>query len=362
MKVLFDHQAFSNQKYGGISRYFANLHQGLNALPGVSSKLGLAFTRNAYINQHNLPVGGVFNNWVDKKSRREKYNKWYCRHLLKQGDFDVFHPTYYSPYFLEYLNKPFVLTVHDMIHELYPDYFAGIDEKTKGYKEQVITRADHIIAISDCTKNDIQRFYNIPDNKITVIHHGYHMETAAVTSTVSKPDGKYLLFVGDRFAYKNFERFIKAVAPLLVKNSLKLICTGGGAFTDAEWELITLHHITNNIQQVSVADDELRNLYTHAEAFIYPSFYEGFGLPVLEAFYNKCPVIMSNTSSLPEVGGDAAEYFDPMDEESITTAIQNVIHNNNRQNELRAMGTQRLQLFNFETCLEKTVKVYELLK
>jgi len=100
-------------------------------------------------------------------------------------------------------------------------------------------------------------------------------------------------------------------------------------------------------------------LYANAEAFVYPSLYEGFGLPVLEAFSNNCPVIMSNTSSLPEVGGDAAQYFDPMSQSSIASAIEAVISNKNLQSELRTKGKQRLNLFNFDKTLKQTINVYK---
>lgn len=361
MKILFDHQAFSNQTYGGISRYHANLHTGLNKVPGVQSKLGLLFTRNAYINPKELPVIGLFNSLVDKKSHRDKYNKWYCRHLLKQGDFHIFHPTYYNPYFLKLIgDKPYVLTVHDMIHELFPHYFDVIDPHTCGYKAETIKRAAHIITVSESTKNDLQRIYSIPDEKITVIHLG-QMGTVQGMIDLHKKD-KYLLYVGDRFGYKNFELFVNTIAPLLKQQNLKLICTGGGKFTDTEWEMFTLLHITNNVTQVSVTDEELANLYTNAEAFVFPTLYEGFGLPPLEAFYNNCPVVMSNTSSLPEVGGDAAEYFDPTDGTSIITAIEAVIHNNTRQNELRALGKERLMLFTTQAVIKKTLDVYQSIK
>lgn len=362
MKILFDHQAFSNQKYGGISRYFANLNAGLNATPGIESKLGLLFSRNAYINKNDLPLNGILNNYVDKKSRRDKYNKWYCRHLLKQGDFDVFHPTYYDPYFLEYLNRPFVLTVHDMIHELFPHYFEVVDPHTKLYKEQTISLAGHIIAISESTKTDMQKIYNIPDNKITVIHHGFHMSATSAPSVRTHTRDKYVLFVGDRFGYKNFDLFIDAIAPVLLKNKMKLICTGGGSFNDNELRLFTSLQIMNSIKQVSVTDNELATLYANAEAFVFPSLYEGFGLPVLEAFYNKCPVIMSNTSSFYEVGGEAAEYFDPLNKQAMFEAIEHVIDSAARQNELKIKGTERLQLFKMETCIKKTISVYEKFK
>lgn len=359
MKILFDHQAFTNQKYGGISRYFASLHQGLNATPGISSKIGLLFTHNAYLDKAQLPAGGLIDKLVKKRSRRDKYNKWYCRYLLKQGNFDVFHPTYYHPYFLESLSKPLVITVHDMIHELYPHYFTHIDPHTAGYKGKVINAADHIIAISESTKRDLQKFYPIADDKITVIHHGYNMQQTATPAVQAEVAGKYLLFVGDRFGYKNFELFIKAVAPLLLKYNLRLVCTGGGSFSVTECELLDSVEITQLVTQISATDSELAGLYRHAEAFVYPSLYEGFGLPVLEAFYNNCPVIMSNASSLPEVGGNAACYFDPTSQQLIRDAIEKVISNNQLQNELRIKGQQQLKLFNFNNTLAQTINVYK---
>lgn len=355
MKILFDHQAFSNQQYGGISRYFANLNQGLQQTPGVTAKLGLLFTNNAYLANEWLP----FNKLVEKKHRRDKYNKWYCRYLLKQGKYDVFHPTYYNPYFLKYVKKPFVITVHDMIHELYPHYFATADPLTAGYKARVIAAADHIIAISENTKRDIQRFYPIADDKITVIHHGYKMNQTVLPATEVFTGGKFLLYVGDRFGYKNFDIFIKAVAPLLLTHQLKLICTGGGSFSEAEERMIENEKITALTTQISAMDSEMSWLYANAEAFIYPSLYEGFGLPVLEAFYNNCPVIMSNTSSLPEVGGDAVYYFDPASEQSMRNAIEEVISNKHLQNELKLKGSERLKLFDFDVTLAKTINVYQ---
>jgi glycosyltransferase involved in cell wall biosynthesis len=170
---------------------------------------------------------------------------------------------------------------------------------------------------------------------------------------------KYLLFVGDRAGYKNFELFIKAAAPLLLKHNLRLICSGGGHFTGAEKNLFINVNIAARVQQVSASDADLAALYANAEAFIYPSLYEGFGLPVLEAFYNNCPVIMSNTSSLPEVGGEAAQYFDPINQQSIAAAIEEVVSNKTLQYELRTKGKQRLGLFDFDKTLKQTINVYK---
>jgi glycosyltransferase involved in cell wall biosynthesis len=355
MKVFFDHQIFSMQMYGGISRYFANLSYDVNSQNGFETKVGLLFTENAYLNNNELPAHAL-KTVVKRQKRRFKYNSWYCKYLLMQNNFDVFHPTYYYPYFLSSLKKPFVLTVHDMINELFPQYFAT-DPVTK-YKAVLINRADHIIAISESTKNDIQKFFDVDDKKISVIHLGNHVQANPGSPNTVAIDNQYLLFVGDRFGYKNFELFLKAVAPVLLKHAIKLICAGGGNFKPYEVELIDNLNVANKVQQLSVSDEQLAHLYKNAIAFVYPSLYEGFGLPILEAFANNCPLIVSNTSSLPEVAGEAAEYFNPAEKESITFAIEKVVNNKTLQQELRVKGVERVKLFSFENCVQQTLQVY----
>jgi len=358
MKVLYDHQIFSMQKYGGISRYYANLHKGISGRQGYNTELGLLFSDNAYIKNERLPAQGL-NGLIKKQSRRYKYNKWYSKYLLQQNNFDVFHPTFYHPYFLKSLKKPFVLTVHDMINELFPQYYST--DPFTGYKAQLIAKADHIIAISESTRKDIQKFFDVDNKKISVIHLNDYLPISPDLPG-GAPDDAYLLFVGDRFGYKNFDLFIKAAAPAILKYSIKLICAGGGPFKPGEVKLLNQLSIAGKVQQVSVSDDELAQLYKNAVAFVYPSLYEGFGLPVLEAFANNCPLIVSNTSSLPEVAGAAAEYFNPANKESITFSIEKVINDKTLQQELRLKGAERVKLFSFETCLQKTLQVYNLFK
>jgi glycosyltransferase involved in cell wall biosynthesis len=117
-------------------------------------------------------------------------------------------------------------------------------------------------------------------------------------------------------------------------------------------------NISANVEQLTVNDEQLTALYQGATAFVYPSLYEGFGLPVLEAFANNCPVILSNASALPEVAGDAAEYFNPGDEQSIALSIDKVLNSIDKQNDLGEKGKERLKLFSFDKCLQKTVQVY----
>ncbi len=359
MKVLFDYQIFSLQKYGGISRYFANLHYGINNSAGASSEIGVLFTNNAYIKSQNL-FTTLLNQNIKNKSKRYKYNKWYCRYLVNQNKFDVLHPTFYNPYFLRYLKKPFVLTVHDMINERFPQFYTS--DPAAEHKKELIKRADHIIAISEYTKKDMLEFYNINENKISVIHHGYQMrakdDRVVTDSKQAILHERYLLYVGDRYAYKNFLFFVDSITPLIKHYAIKLVCAGGKIFNDEELNTFKKLKITDDVIRVDADDEQLTRLYKNALAFVYPSLYEGFGLPVLEAFNNNCPVILSDATSLPEVAGEAAEYFNPCNKESISSAVENMINNTKKQNELKAAGTERLKLFRFEDCLKKTLQIY----
>ncbi|MBC7915475.1 MAG: glycosyltransferase, partial [Pyrinomonadaceae bacterium] len=224
MKVLYDHQIFSMQEYGGISRYFATLNDQLNNFSDTKSSISILHSKNHYLKEPNKFWHGMLGNtFLNKQSRNYKWNKWFSRYTIRQNKFDILHPTYYHPYFLKVLKKPFVITVHDMIHELYPEFFDKNDIFT-AYKRIVIPRADHIIAVSNSTKNDLQGLFNIPDEKITVIHHGFIspiIDTSASTLPIVLNE-KYILFVGGRSAYKNFNRFILAIAPLMVNSNINL--------------------------------------------------------------------------------------------------------------------------------------------
>ncbi|WP_109695476.1 glycosyltransferase family 4 protein [Chitinophaga deserti] len=362
MKVYFDHQIFSLQRYGGISRYFANIYNSLQDNGHTGCKLTVLYSRNQYIQNVKFPLPAFLGERLLRKQRKlEKWNRKYSGYLIGKNDFDVLHPTYYHPYFLTELKKPFVITVHDMIHELFPEYFSP-HEQYVPFKRATITKADHIIAISESTKNDLQKVFNIPDHKISVIHHGYQSTAPALMSETDhayKPPFKdYLLFVGDRSGYKNFNRFVLAVQPLMNRYDIRLICTGGGEFGPAEREILIRAGIEDKVMQISATDAQLNTLYQQAMAFVYPSLYEGFGLPILEAFNNQCPVITSNTSCFKEVAGNAAAYFDPYQPEDMTRVIDAVINSKETSGLLKAEGTRQLTRFPMDLCMQRTLDVY----
>lgn len=358
MKILFDHQTFTIQRYGGLSRYFADLHDGLNKLPGVDSKIATLYSENEYIKNVALPL----NNTLGKKiftghfNRTYRWNGRYCSFKISLGNFDVLHPTYYDPYFLESLKKPYVITIPDMIHELVPNQFAD-NEKVVAQKKIVMEHANAIVAISEYTKQDIIKFYPQFEDKIAVIH--LSSDFTGMPPEVPNVIGKFILYVGERRVYKNFIAFVKAIAPLLNEDKeLKLVCTGGGKFTNEEQQLLTSLHIANQCQQINAAEDELKQLYAQTQLFVFPSYLEGFGIPLLEAFHAGCPVAAANATCFPEIGGDAPAYFDPHNADSIYNTVKSVLTNDNLRADLIRKGKQQVQLFSGQKVVERSLALY----
>ncbi|WP_185960514.1 glycosyltransferase family 4 protein [Pedobacter westerhofensis] len=351
------------QQYGGISRYFANIQHTSDVKKDIQSVVGILCTKNYYLKDYPAPLNNALGRWLLKKeSRRFQWNMKYSKYLIQKNDFDILHPSYYDPYFLKYNKKPFVITVHDMIHEQFPEYFDPNDVYVR-YKRLCIENADQIIAISESTSKDLQDILNVASNRITVIHHGYQMNIN--NSLPPEPESPvptekmYLLYVGDRRGYKNFPVFLSALTPLLKKDiNLKLICAGGGHFAEAEIEMISRLTLQNQVSQISATDRELTSLYQNAKAFIFPSLYEGFGLPILEAFNCNCPVIASDQPCFKEIGEDAIAYFQPNDKHSILKTVEEVINNQNLRLNLITKGRLQLAKFPMDLCMDKTLSVY----
>lgn len=386
MRIIYDHQIFTWQNYGGISRYFCELMDQFSADPCIQYTLALRYSNNENLRQRSSLIShwsgkSVFwSGWPSQVSHLIqnttphvdplnlfRINKFESVRLLKKKEFDLFHPTYYDPYFLKRLGKkPFVLTVHDMIHEIYPTYFSRWDILKKGWKKQLIENADAIIAISKNTREDILRLTNADPDRISVIYHGNPFESlkpllSDKTDPVP-PEKKYLLFVGNRAGYKNFVFFIRSVAGLLKNDAeLSVLCAGGGSFSQRELCLLRDLGILSKVHYVPIDEPTLRSLYRNAQAFVFPSLYEGFGFPLLEAFSCGCPVIASRSSSLPEVAGEAVSYFDPENAESIMQGIEVVLSDSQYRDSLIRKGYDQLKLFSWKITAHETKRVYDTL-
>jgi glycosyltransferase involved in cell wall biosynthesis len=278
---------------------------------------------------------------------------------LKKGRFDLFHPTYFNDYFLPYLNgKPFVITIHDMIPELYPQLFCPDDIQVV-MKRKLANLADAIIAVSENTKNDIIRIFNIPEEKIHVVYHGCSLESSPKTNSPFK--FPYLLYVGDRYGYKNFFPFVKQVTPILKQHKgLRVICTGH-PFKKEEKKLFKKYGVNNLfVNKWIKTDDDLFTLYHNAKCFIYPSDYEGFGIPILEAYQADCPVLLNQASCFPEIAKDAAIYFNiNSNDNSLSKNLEKVLLMNESEKEmLLAKQRTRLTNFSWKKSAEQLARIY----
>ena len=360
MKLLYDYQILILQKYGGISRYFREVIKRLEEKEGVSCKLPCLHSVNHYfadmIPEHKELTGrkwGLYN----------RLNRMLDLASITE-DVDIMHPTYYDPYFLEKAKKKnvkVVITVYDMIHEIYRGQYPGhLDETDIIRKKLLIKECDHILSISESTKRDILKFYpETPEDKISVVHLAASVPDKDILKKVKAmlPE-RYVLFVGQRRDYKNFDTFYQAMEPLLEKDdSLNILCVGGGAFNEKEEEMIKRYR--DRIIQKNTDDAFLFNAYAQALCFVFPSMYEGFGIPMLEAFTAGTPVAAGNASSLPEVGGDAALYFDAADPSDMRMQIEELIYNDELREKLKSLETERLKQFSWDITAEKTYECYK---
>lgn len=374
MRVLFDHQIFSYQTFGGISRYFFELMNQFQELGDAEFELAVRYSDNAYIKRlkgarvHESP--GAF-----KPGSRSRFfatyflNRRLSVHCLEKGNFDVLHPTFYDDYFLSKLcGKPFVLTLMDMTPELFPELFPTnslygrlVTARWIDAKRELARRASRIIAISENTKQDAIRCYGIDASRVDVIHLASSMThpggAARESAAVGRP---FVLFVGGRAGYKNFPAFAEAMRPVLLRDGeLRVICVGGGPFSEGERHMLGRLGMAGRFEQTDVPDEQLAGLYAAARAFVFPSRYEGFGLPIVEAFNCGCPCVLSDASCFPEIAGEAAAYFDPAQVPALTAAVERVLFDDAYRRGLVERGRERAKLFSWRKTALQTLAAYE---
>ena len=362
MKILYNHQIF-HLKYGGIVRYHIELANNIAFYKNKEAtiKINSPFFKTNYlqnINQNILFNGIKVPDFKGSARLCLIMNSFLSPILSKHYEPSIIHNTYYNVVKYNAKRAKKVITVHDMIHEIFPDHFQNKD-KTTELKKFAVAEADHIICVSKNTQKDLIKFFNVDIKKTSVIYLGFSLDTNKIKD-LKKIRRPYLLYVGSRIGHKNFTRFIEAYSNSKIKNFFDLIIFGGNKLNDKEISLFNRLQIPKeNFKQVNGDDSMLASYYKHASLFVYPSLYEGFGIPPLEAMNYGCPVVCSNTGSIPEIVGDAAFLFDPYSVESIKNNIISVLYDNKLRSLLRLKGFKQVKKFSWEKCAKETYKVYE---
>jgi glycosyltransferase involved in cell wall biosynthesis len=359
MRILYDGQIYKYQAAGGITRYFANL---INRLP------------QNFIPYLTIPQQKEVIYPIHPNLRACKYKlfsplrlsqigeKYYYQAITALNKFDLAHPTYYCLLTQQELNKyscPVVLTVYDMIHEIFRD---KIDPKGEHIqlKRKAILSVHKLICISENTKKDLIEWYSIPEDNIIVTYLAAGIDASLAYGNERVPSSPYYLYVGSRDpSYKNFDNLLLAFANIVSVYPEITLCVVGYPFNETELKRITELKLTDRIERYTYASDtHLAKLYRCSVAFVYPSFYEGFGIPPLEAMSCGTPVVASNCSSIPEVVGDAGLLFNPNSVSDLTDSLLFLFDNPIERDRLIAKGFQRAKAFSWDKTVDQTLEVY----
>lgn len=283
---------------------------------------------------------------------------------------DLYHATdYLIPRFR---HIPVIATLHDAIMLKHPEW---CNPRLREIKNFLIKRSlqwtDHIIAISQAMISDLVEYWGVDENKISVIHQGLEdkwlkkisvEEKSAVLNKFNLQEG-FLFSVGTLQPRKNFLRIIQAyeLLPLELQKQHKLVLVGkdGWQSDEIRHEILRMQAEHKIVWLQYVTDEELQALYQSARLLLFPSLSEGFGLPVLQAFASDLPLLTSNTTSLPEIAGNAAYYVDPLNAEEIKNGIIKLLEDSELNKKLINSGRERVKLFTLEKCATQTMKLYQ---
>lgn len=351
MKIFYDDIIFNLQKAGGISVYW---HELINRI--LTDKYDVFFIEHE--NENN-----IFRKDLEiptfKKVKEKNIPINILRYLpltLKVSPNSIFHSSYYRV--SNQKNVLNIVTVHDFTYEY---YIKGLAKKIHVIqKKNAIEKADGIICISENTKKDLLKFYpNVNEDKIEVIYNGvsddfYKIEDSKDEFYEKYHNQKYIMFVGDRSDYKNFGIALNVVGKL---KDFKLIIVGGKNLSENELEEIegTLDGRYEHLKGIS--NDKLNILYNNAFCLLYPSSYEGFGIPVIEAMKAGCPVIAMNRSSIPEVAGDAGILVDSEDYNEFINEIKK-LENKSYRTDIELKGYNQAERFSWKKTYNDTIKFY----
>jgi len=336
MKLLFDARVLTHTNYTGVENYTDNLLD-------------------------TLKKTGVNVNTVAPKSKNRYLAHLWTHFVLPFKDGEVlFCPANVAPLFAP-KSKKLVVTIHDVAFLAYPKSFSSFFRiYYRLVMPFVVRRADRIITVSQYSRNEIEKYYPDAKGKIEVVYLGVQKEFQKIEDIKKK---NQLLYVGSMNERKNFIGVLKAFE-LLDKKDYKLLIVGNFssnfAIDESSRNVIKSAQQNKNVEfKNNVCDEELVRMYNESKLFIFPSFYEGFGLPVLEAMACGTPVVCSATSSLPEVGGDSVVYCDPYEVSDIKKKIVLVLDDEDLQKQMSKKGLDRAKEFSWQKSADWHIKIFE---
>ena len=368
MRVLYDHQMFALQRYGGISRIFVELARRLSARPDCR----VAWFRGYHLDEYDVadfrprldrywsferpPLG--LRSWSRERINWHAF-RWFSRAVWRP--YDVYHPSYYDPQTTRLPRaRRLAVTVYDLIPERLladqPRHRPMIEAK-----RHLVERADLVFVISESTRRDVVELLGVDPGRTCLAYPG--SDLGDVTPAPLPPiagERPFTLYVGPRTDYKNFTALQQAFAcDAWLRANLRMIAVGGHpGFEEPERRFFAEHGLTEHFVHLDGDDALLAALYRRAVALVYPSRYEGFGIPPLEAMQCGCPVICAPTSSLPEVVGDAAAFFDPDSPDELAARIRSVAEDATLRATLIERGLERGRRFSWDATAEATLAGY----
>ncbi len=364
MRVAINCRSILGQKRTGVGRYTWALIEHLKKADQAGDYL--LYVQRALFDRKRAtpPIGG------GNFKIRHDFFKFGPQKTL--GRIDLYHAP--SPEDLKIQGCKIVVTVHDLIHRTFPQgHTASTIEMSERQLQEIARRADKIICCSNSTRRDLHEHYKIESHRSAVVYQGvdrqifYPMEKAGhgdeLFLKAQGLEGPYLLFVGTIEPRKNLTNLLEALAILKSKNNftgqLAIVGMTGWMSEDLE-SFVEKLGLSSSVRFLGfVPDDDLRIFYNKALALVFPSFYEGFGFPIVEAMSCGTPVVTSNTSACLEVAGDAALTVSPREPQEIADAVLKIMDDDSLLEKLIVRGLVRSEEFSFEKTAQKTLGIYK---